>query len=257
VFAIAPLAFASLTTITRSGTIAFVTTAALLTIGSAIATVALTRAADADFRRSVGPNPVWVDRADSGVDASFIYTGDVWSDSVGRILFWNRSVRSLAALEPVGAGPLPHRLASVARDGAVRGLAAGTRFVVSSSVIQWRGTRRRAVAGLPHLALWQLKGSPHMTSWIHGLNEKSELYSNGSVRIFGHRGALVRIRLAANVASVHASIAATGRPTQVTQIPYRATRVITVTVPDARARRVSITVTSPVAASIRVMSPAG
>jgi hypothetical protein len=250
---LAVLAYACAVIMARRQVVLAAIPVALTVLGSAVAVSALQWAADDDFQRTLGSPKQWVDKGDAGRRATIVYTGDMWSESVPRLLFWNPSITSVYVLAAPLNGPVPTSPITVNRAGAVSGLEASTRYVVSSTALTWRGTMLRRTPSSPHLALWRITSPPRLTAWVRGLNEASALYTTAVIRLYSCRQRRVRVSLTALFASDIRITAGAGRSQQLRLAAGSSWRG-TISPPQRRRTcSVSITTSNPVKVGVQVV----
>jgi Dolichyl-phosphate-mannose-protein mannosyltransferase len=147
---------------------------------------------------TLGNDKRWVDRHARG-DVAYLYSGDVYWNSVWETLFWNKRVTGvydmLLAQIP---GGLPQPSVGPEEDGRVvtaDGRIVPFSYVVASSSMRFRGTRlASSVAGV---ALWRLDPPFRLATWVQNVQYNGVVTTHAKVFAYACRGGRLRIRLSA------------------------------------------------------------
>jgi hypothetical protein len=148
---------------------------------------------------TLGADKRWIDKAADG-SVAYVYTGDVYWNSVWESAFWNRRVAAvydlLLAQIP---GGLPQPSVGPYEDGRVvtaDGKLLPWPYVVASKSIAWRGTRiAESDAGL---ALWRLEPPLRMASWVQNVRFDGVVEAHAKIFAYDCRRGRFRVRLTAD-----------------------------------------------------------
>jgi hypothetical protein len=142
--------------------------------------------------RTLGAENSWVDRYASG-GVAYVYTDDVWWNSVWQTTFWNRSVDRVytVASGPV-TGPIPQLAVTIAPDGLVVG-ANGPSYAVASRAVTFAGAPvARSTAGL---VLWRVDRPLRISTYTRGLRYDGVISHRARVQGWGCAGKSLRVVL--------------------------------------------------------------
>ena len=147
---------------------------------------------------TVGLDPRWVDRAARG-PAVYLYTGDVYWNSVWETVFWNRRVRRVYdLLEAEVPGGIPQDSVGPEEDGRLvlkTGAEVPARYVVASDSLRFVG-ERVADAG-NSIDLWRLRPPFRLAQWIQNVRFDGTVEQHARVVVYACRGGALRLRLTA------------------------------------------------------------
>ncbi len=143
---------------------------------------------------TLGADKRWIDKG-AGGPVAYVYTGDVYWNSVWESVFWNRRIEAvydlLLAQIP---GGLPQPSVGPYEDGRVvtadgKGLA--WPYVVASRTITWRGERvAESDAGL---ALWRLDPPFRMATWVQNVQYNRVVDEHAKIFAYDCRRGAFRI----------------------------------------------------------------
>jgi hypothetical protein len=175
---------------------------AVLLLALAVASVSASRvvAAQATLTQpgTVGPVKTWVDRAARG-RAAYLYTGDVFWNSVWETAFWNRRVRKVYdLLEAEVPGGLPQTSLGPYEDGTLVdkfGHAVRVPYVVSSDSLRLAG--RRVSDGRNSIVLWRAAQPLRLRQWIQNVRFDGTVDSHARVVVYACRGGILFLDLKA------------------------------------------------------------
>jgi hypothetical protein len=176
---------------------------AALLVGLAAASVSASRvvAAEATLVQpgTVGPHPRWIDEAARG-PVTYLYTGDVYWNSVWESVFWNRRVRSvydlLLAQVP---GGIPQESLGPYEDGRLVdkfGRGPRVRYVVASNALRFVG--ERVADGGNSIGLWRIEPPFRLSQWIQNVRFDGVVERHAKVFVYACRGGDLRLKLRAS-----------------------------------------------------------
>jgi hypothetical protein len=145
---------------------------------------------------TVGAHPRWIDAAAPG-PAAYLYTGDVYWNSVWESLFWNRRLdRVYDLLLAAVPGGIPQDSLGPYEDGRLVdkfGHGPDVRYVVASDSLLFAG-RRIADAG-NGISLWQLDPPFRLRQWIQNVRFDGTVERHAKVFVYACRGGALRMTL--------------------------------------------------------------
>lgn len=148
---------------------------------------------------TVGPHPRWIDEHAPG-PVAYLYTGDVYWNSVWESLFWNRRLdRVYDLLLAAVPGGIPQDSLGPYEDGRLVdkfGHGPHVRYVVASDSLLFAG-RRLADAG-NGISLWQVDPPWRLRQWIQNVRFDGTVERHAKVFVYACRGGALRMTLAAS-----------------------------------------------------------
>jgi len=182
--------------------LAWILPAVLLT-GFAAASVSASRVVAAEATAvqpgTVGAHPRWIDAHADG-PVAYLYTGDVYWNSVWESLFWNRRLdRVYDLLLAAVPGGIPQDSLGPYEDGRLVdkfGHGPSVRYVVASDSLQFAG-RRVADAG-NGIGLWRVAPPFRLTQWIQNVRFDGTVEHHAKVVVYACRGGTLRLTLDAS-----------------------------------------------------------
>jgi hypothetical protein len=147
---------------------------------------------------TVGSEARWVDRAPAGPSV-YLYTGDVFWNSVWETIFWNHRVRRVYdLLDAQVPGPLPQPSVGPLEDGRLvdkTGAEVPARFVVASDSLQFVG--ERVADGGNSIALWRLDPPFRLAQWIQNVRFDGTVERHARVVVYACRGGALELQILA------------------------------------------------------------
>jgi hypothetical protein len=138
---------------------------------------------------TVGPHRRWVDAA-ADEPVAYLYTGDVYWNSVWETVFWNRRVQTvydlLSAQVP---GGIPQESLGPLEDGTLVdkfGHRPSVRYVVASDALRFRG--RRVVDAGNSISLWRVDPPFRLAQWIQNVRFDGTVERHAKVFVYACRG---------------------------------------------------------------------
>ena len=176
---------------------------AVLLVGFAAASVSASRvvAAEATLVQpgTLGLHRRWVDEAVDG-PATYLYTGDVYWNSVWETIFWNRRVRTVYDLLSAAVpGGIPQDSLGPLEDGTLVdkfGHRPEVRNVVASDSLRFRG-KRVADAG-NGISLWRVDPPFRLAQWIQNVRFDGTVERHAKVFAYACRRGRLRLGLHAS-----------------------------------------------------------
>ena len=148
---------------------------------------------------TVGADPRWIDEHAPG-PVAYLYTGDVYWNSVWENLFWNRRLdRVYDLLLAAVPGGIPQESLGPYEDGRLVdkfGHGPGVRYVVASNSLLFAG-RRIADAG-NGISLWQVDPPFRLRQWIQNVRFDGTVERHAKVFVYACRGGTLRLTLSAS-----------------------------------------------------------
>jgi hypothetical protein len=148
---------------------------------------------------TVGAHPRWIDEHARG-PATYLYTGDVYWNSVWESIFWNRRLRRvydlLSAQVP---GGIPQESLGPYEDGRLvdkLGHTPRVRYVVASDSLSFVGTKV-ADAG-NGIGLWLVRPPFRLTQWTQNVRFDGVVERHAKVFVYACRGGRFRLTLRAS-----------------------------------------------------------
>lgn len=145
---------------------------------------------------TVGPHPRWIDAASPG-PVAYLYTGDVYWNSVWESVFWNRRLRRvydlLLAQVP---GGIPQESLGPLEDGRLvdkHGRGPPVRYVVASSSLRFVG--RKIADGGNSIGLWRVDPPFRLAQWIQNVRFDQVVERHAKVVVYACRGGALRLTL--------------------------------------------------------------
>jgi hypothetical protein len=150
---------------------------------------------------TVGAQPRWIDAAAPG-PVAYLYTGDVYWNSVWESLFWNRRLdRVYDLLLAAVPGGIPQESLGPYEDGRLVdkfGHGPDVRYVVASDSLLFAG-RRIADAG-NGISLWQVDRPWRLRQWVQNVRFDGTVERHAKVFVYACRGGALRMTLTASAA---------------------------------------------------------
>jgi len=147
---------------------------------------------------TVGSQPRWIDAHARG-PVTYLYTGDVYWNSVWESLFWNRRLhRVYDLLLAQVPGGIPQDSLGPLEDGRLVdkfGHGPRVRYVVASDSLGFAG-KRVADAG-NGIGLWQVQPPFRLTQWIQNVRFDGTVEQHAKVFVYACRGGALRMTLRA------------------------------------------------------------
>jgi hypothetical protein len=147
---------------------------------------------------TVGAHPRWIDAAARG-PVTYLYTGDVYWNSVWESLFWNRRLRTVYDLLSAAVpGGLPQDSLGPLEDGTLVdkfGHRPPVTYVVGSDSLEFRGTRV-ADAG-NGISLWRVHPPFRLAQWVQNVRFDGTVERHAKVFVYACRGGRLEVRLRA------------------------------------------------------------
>jgi hypothetical protein len=147
---------------------------------------------------TVGAHPRWIDAAAPG-PVAYLYTGDVYWNSVWENLFWNRRLdRVYDLLLAAVPGGIPQESLGPYEDGRLVdkfGHGPKVRYVVASDSLLLAG-RRLADAG-NGISLWQVAPPFRLRQWIQNVRFDGTVERHAKVFVYACRGGALRMTVSA------------------------------------------------------------
>ena len=147
---------------------------------------------------TLGADKRWIDKSADG-PVAYVYSGDVYWNSVWASAFWNRRVEAvydlLLAQVP---GGLPQPSVGPFEDGRVvtaDGKGLRWPYVVASRAITWRG--QRVAASTAGLALWKLDPPFRMATWAQNVQYTGVVDEHAKIFVYDCRQGVFRIAVRA------------------------------------------------------------
>jgi hypothetical protein len=148
---------------------------------------------------TVGAHPRWIDAAAPG-PVAYLYTGDVYWNSVWESLFWNRRLdRVYDLLLAAVPGGIPQDSLGPYEDGRLVdkfGHGPDVRYVVASDSLLLAG-RRIADAG-NGISLWQLDPPFRLRQWTQNVRFDGTVDQHAKLVVYACRGGSFRLTLRAS-----------------------------------------------------------
>ena len=163
----------------------------LMGLGGASVSASRVVAAEATLVQpgTLGPHRRWVDAAARG-PVAYLYTGDVYWNSVWETVFWNRRVRTVFDLLSVQVpGGIPQESLGPEEDGRlVDKFGHGPRvsYVVASDSLLFRGTR--IVDAGNGISLWQVEPPFRLAQWIQNVRFDGVVEQHAKAFVYACRG---------------------------------------------------------------------
>ncbi|HEX6699596.1 MAG TPA: hypothetical protein VF101_02600, partial [Gaiellaceae bacterium] len=147
---------------------------------------------------TLGPHRRWIDAVARG-PVVYLYTGDVYWNSVWESVFWNRRVRTVYDLLSVQVpGGIPQVSLGPEEDGRLVdkfGQGPPVRYVVASDSLTFRGTRI-ADAG-NGIGLWQVDPPFRLAQWIQNVRFDGTVDRHAKVFVYACRDGAFRLQVRA------------------------------------------------------------
>jgi hypothetical protein len=147
---------------------------------------------------TVGAHPRWIDEHSPG-PVAYLYTGDVYWNSVWESLFWNRRLdRVYDLLLAAVPGGIPQESLGPYEEGRLVdkfGHGPKVRYVVASDSLLFAG-RRIADAG-NGISLWQVDPPFRLRQWIQNVRFDGTVERHAKVFVYACRGGTLRLTLSA------------------------------------------------------------
>jgi len=146
---------------------------------------------------TLGKHRRWIDAVAPG-PVTYLYTGDVYWNSVWESIFWNRRVRTVYDLLSAAVpGGIPQDSLGPLEDGTLVdkfGHSPDVRYVVASDSLTFRG-RRLADAG-NGISLWALDPPFRLAQWIQNIRFDGVVEQHAKAFVYACRGGrfLLRVR---------------------------------------------------------------
>jgi hypothetical protein len=148
---------------------------------------------------TVGAHPRWIDEHAPG-PVAYLYTGDVYWNSVWESLFWNRRLdRVYDLLLAAVPGGIPQDSLGPYEDGRLVdkfGHGPDIRYVVASDSLLFAG-RRIADAG-NGISLWQIDPPFRLRQWTQNVRFDGTVDRHAKVFVYACRGGALRMTLTAS-----------------------------------------------------------
>src|SRR5919197_181153 len=149
---------------------------------------------------TVGAHPRWIDAAARG-PVTYLYTGDVYWNSVWESLFWNRRLdRVYDLLLAAVPGGIPQDSLGPYEDGRLVdkfGHGPRVRYVVASDSLLVAG-RRIADAG-NGISLWRIDPPFRLRQWTQNVRFDGTVDRHAKLFVYACRGGTLRVTLSASV----------------------------------------------------------
>jgi hypothetical protein len=147
---------------------------------------------------TVGAHPRWIDAAAPG-PVAYLYTGDVYWNSVWESVFWNRRLRRVYdLLEAQVPGGIPQDSLGPYEDGRLvdkHGRTPRVPYLVASDSLRFAGTR--VADGRNGIALWRLDPPLRLTQWIQNVRFDGIVERHAKAIAYACRGGTLALRLEA------------------------------------------------------------
>ena len=172
--------------------------ALLVVFASASVNVSRVVAAEASLVQpgTVGARPRWIDASARG-PVAYLYTGDVYWNSVWENLFWNRRLdRVYDLLLAAVPGGIPQDSLGPYEDGRLVdkfGHGPNVRYVVASDSLLFAG-RRIADAG-NGISLWQIDPPFRLRQWTENVRFDGTVERHAKLVVYACRGGTLRLSL--------------------------------------------------------------
>lgn len=175
---------------------------AALLVGFAAASVSVSRVVAAEATKvqpgTVGPHPRWIDDAARG-RVAYLYTGDVYWNSVWESIFWNRRLRRVYDLLLAEVpGGIPQDSLGPYEDGRLVdkfGHGPHVRLVVASDSLRFVG--RRIADGGNSISLWRIDPPFRLAQWIQNVRFDGTVERHAKVVVYACRGGNLSLTLRA------------------------------------------------------------
>jgi hypothetical protein len=171
----------------RAALILPATVLAVLVSASAIASNELAHVVN-DAQGVLGPDRGWIDQTARG-EVAYLYDGEEFWNVVWQERFWNPRIDQVYSIRPTSvAGPMPQTPVSVGPSGR---LPLHERYVVASDRHTFVGTPLAHLAqqglDVSGLTLWQLDGTPRLSTIEAGIKPNGDLYGPATVTVYDCR----------------------------------------------------------------------
>ena len=149
---------------------------------------------------TLGAHRRWIDAAARG-PVTYLYTGDVYWNSVWESLFWNRRLRRVYdLLDAAVPGGIPQDSLGPLEDGTLVdkfGHRPPVTYVVGSDSLRFRGVRV-ADAG-NGISLWRVDPPFRLAQWVQNVRFDSTVERHAKVFVYACRGGRLDVRLETHV----------------------------------------------------------
>ena len=148
---------------------------------------------------TLGAHRRWIDAAARG-PVTYLYTGDVYWNSVWESLFWNRRLRRVYdLLDAAVPGGIPQDSLGPLEDGTLVdkfGHRPPVAYVVGSDSLQFRGVR--VVDAGNGISLWRVDPPFRLAQWVQNVRFDGTVERHAKVFVYACLGGRLDVRLEAN-----------------------------------------------------------